>query len=258
MKRSISSKIISTYLVILVVSLGASGFLFNSMVRTFLVREVQNSMQKEGAVLVGLFKKTPLGSLKTDYTGKRVTFRLVNRLFEGNYFITDLAGKVVFSNRPAVVRIGSIAAVTPMRQIITGKVANGVFPVNDKQLVTVSLPFKSEAGVIKGALVMYTELKGVQILGTSIIRVLMRVLLIVSLLTIIIGIFLARSISKPVKMLEAGARRLGERDFDSRLTIRTGDELEQLGNTFNNVALQLQSWRPWRRYTIFRKMTLAG
>jgi signal transduction histidine kinase/ActR/RegA family two-component response regulator len=43
----------------------------------------------------------------------------------------------------------------------------------------------------------------------------------------------------PLEKLQAGTRRIAEKDFDSRVTIRSGDEFEELGKSFNSMASQL-------------------
>ena len=44
----------------------------------------------------------------------------------------------------------------------------------------------------------------------------------------------------PIRLLEAGAARIGAGDLDSRIDVRTGDELESLAGQFNTMAAQLQ------------------
>ncbi len=47
---------------------------------------------------------------------------------------------------------------------------------------------------------------------------------------------LARSITKPVKKLALAAHDIGTGKFDTRVDIRSGDELETLGNAFNEMV----------------------
>jgi signal transduction histidine kinase len=54
------------------------------------------------------------------------------------------------------------------------------------------------------------------------------------------GLFLARRMSVPVRALQLGAARIGSGDLGQRISIKTGDELEALGNQFNTMAAQLQ------------------
>ncbi len=50
---------------------------------------------------------------------------------------------------------------------------------------------------------------------------------------------LARSMVRPIRTLDEGARRIGAGDLDQQIVIRTGDELEGLADQFNNMTAQL-------------------
>jgi signal transduction histidine kinase/CheY-like chemotaxis protein len=54
------------------------------------------------------------------------------------------------------------------------------------------------------------------------------------------GLFLARRMVVPIRTLQAGAARIGRGDLGQRISIKTGDELETLGDQFNSMAAQLQ------------------
>ncbi len=51
---------------------------------------------------------------------------------------------------------------------------------------------------------------------------------------------LARSMVRPIRTLDEGARRIGAGDLDQRIEIRTGDELEGLADQFNHMSGQLR------------------
>ena len=51
-----------------------------------------------------------------------------------------------------------------------------------------------------------------------------------------VGTLLARRMVEPIRRLQAGAERLGAGDFDPRIDIRAGDEIETLGARFNYMA----------------------
>ena len=50
---------------------------------------------------------------------------------------------------------------------------------------------------------------------------------------------LARSMVRPIRTLDEGARRIGAGDLDQQIVIRTGDELEGLADQFNRMTAQL-------------------
>jgi signal transduction histidine kinase len=60
------------------------------------------------------------------------------------------------------------------------------------------------------------------------------------LLSILASVFLARRMVAPIRALQEGAARIGAGDLGHRIQVRTGDELETLGQQFNRTAEQLQ------------------
>src|SRR2546428_5880234 len=44
----------------------------------------------------------------------------------------------------------------------------------------------------------------------------------------------------PIQALQVGAARIGAGELDQRIDVRTGDELEALGDQFNSMAAQLK------------------
>jgi sigma-B regulation protein RsbU (phosphoserine phosphatase) len=65
-------------------------------------------------------------------------------------------------------------------------------------------------------------------------------LLIVFVWVVVTAYFRARSVTHPVKILASAASRLAEGDYSVKVEIDTGDELQSLGDTFNEVGPQLQ------------------
>ncbi|MCX6684266.1 MAG: SpoIIE family protein phosphatase [Methanoregula sp.] len=60
------------------------------------------------------------------------------------------------------------------------------------------------------------------------------------IVVIIVAVFLSRAITRPVETLKQGASALGKGDLDYRVTIRTGDEFEELAGSFNRMAADLK------------------
>ena len=66
----------------------------------------------------------------------------------------------------------------------------------------------------------------------------------VAIFSLIIGILLsvliARNITKPVVALERATSRISEGDLDTQVDIKTGDEIEELAKTFNEMVTNLK------------------
>ena len=56
----------------------------------------------------------------------------------------------------------------------------------------------------------------------------------------LVALFLVRRMIGPIRALQVGAAQIGAGDLDSRIDVRTGDELETLGDQFNTMAAQLR------------------
>ncbi|MDI4644333.1 cache domain-containing sensor histidine kinase [Cohnella hashimotonis] len=59
------------------------------------------------------------------------------------------------------------------------------------------------------------------------------------LLAMVIGLFFARRITKPIGRLTAQMKRVGEGDLSARTAIRSGDEIGQMSNQFNRMLGRL-------------------
>ena len=58
---------------------------------------------------------------------------------------------------------------------------------------------------------------------------------------LVLALYLARSFSRPILELDRGARLIGEGNFAHRMSLDTGDELQDLAERFNIMAERLQS-----------------
>jgi PAS domain S-box-containing protein len=58
--------------------------------------------------------------------------------------------------------------------------------------------------------------------------------------SVLASILLARRMVAPIRTLQAGAARIGAGDLGHRIELRTGDELQALGEQFNRSAAQLE------------------
>ncbi|MBL8385093.1 MAG: GAF domain-containing protein [Burkholderiales bacterium] len=56
----------------------------------------------------------------------------------------------------------------------------------------------------------------------------------------IVSTFLARSMVRPIRVLQEGAQRIGEGELDQTIEVRTNDELETLAEQFNQMTAQLR------------------
>ena len=70
-------------------------------------------------------------------------------------------------------------------------------------------------------------------------------------LAVLVSLLLARRMVKPIRALREGATRLGAGELDHRIELRTGDELESVGEEFNLMAAKLTELDNVRRLKRF-------
>jgi sigma-B regulation protein RsbU (phosphoserine phosphatase) len=63
----------------------------------------------------------------------------------------------------------------------------------------------------------------------------------------IVAFLSSRSVTRPVRQLAQAAQKLSKGDYDTRVDIRTGDELQELGETFSEVGPKLAEREQMKR-----------
>lgn len=79
------------------------------------------------------------------------------------------------------------------------------------------------------------------------------IVIIVVFASIVVSIRRANAFSKPIHALAQASARLGEGDYESRVDIRTGDELERLGEVFNETGPRLKEHEKMQQSLLLAK-----
>ncbi len=96
-----------------------------------------------------------------------------------------------------------------------------------------------EGGEIIAVVRVAATLANVEASFISIRNVLLLAFLAATLLAVLLSVRLARRYTAPIEEMTDVARDMGQGKLDRRVHIRTGDELEILGHTLNNLAASL-------------------
>lgn len=107
-----------------------------------------------------------------------------------------------------------------------------------ENLLYVAIPLY-DAGEIIGIVRTSTTLSHVEAANNRIRAALLLAFLTTSLLAVAFSLQLARRYTAPIEAITTVARQMGDGCLDRRVHIRTGDEIEILGNTLNSLAGRL-------------------
>lgn len=91
-----------------------------------------------------------------------------------------------------------------------------------------------------GLVVKIDEQEALGIARDQLFNTALGIIAITGILMIILIISITNKISKPIEQLHSAAYELQNKNFKARVNIKTGDELEELGNTFNKTIEALE------------------
>lgn len=249
MRRTITGKIISSNLIIIFLTLTIVGAVFSLSVKRFMERQALASLLKDAKSIAEIFKK--------DQNENQATEKNIRQLLQDRLKNRQELGNI--ESEWAVVGKGE-NVIYPLARLESGKIENEVLPqlkrnllkkkpsnarinINQNEYMAVILPVKDAAQQkIKGWVVLYAPVGPVRQLTNSLYVVLMVSLVFTGVVAVVFGVLFAKSIARPIVLLKKRAESLSKRDFDSKVEIRTGDELEELADTINKMAEELKEY----------------
>ena len=105
----------------------------------------------------------------------------------------------------------------------------------------VAYPVEDEVGHIKGIIYMTSNLENmVQTLEES-KEILTKATLLALLITVLLGFFIASSITGPIKDVTIKAARMAKGDFDQVVEVKSQDEIGKLAGMFNHLTGELNN-----------------
>ncbi|MGE5392821.1 MAG: ATP-binding protein [Candidatus Saccharibacteria bacterium] len=108
-----------------------------------------------------------------------------------------------------------------------------------------------QLSTIKGRLVAEWPVSDADQVVNTVERQTIFAVILVLLGTLFIGFFLALRIVKPIKVLEAGVADIEKGEFDRKVIIDSHDELQDLGEAFNRMALGLKRLQDLKNEFVF-------
>jgi two-component system phosphate regulon sensor histidine kinase PhoR len=107
-----------------------------------------------------------------------------------------------------------------------------------QNMLYVAIPIR-HGNEIVGAVRISSTLAAIDAGFNQVKSTLLAAILLTSLLAILLSIWLARKYTAPLEEITAAAREIADGNLDRRLHIRTGDELEILAHSINNLTSNL-------------------
>ncbi|AFS79826.1 sensor signal transduction histidine kinase [Gottschalkia acidurici 9a] len=104
----------------------------------------------------------------------------------------------------------------------------------------IAYPVLSETGEVKGIVYMVKDLNDIYKTLEESKNLLFKATAMALGITVVLGFFIARSITEPINDLTIKAEKMAEGDFNQVVEVKSDDEIGQLASMFNNLTSELK------------------
>ncbi len=225
----IRKKIFLTYLLLLVITIFVSFGSFKFLSQSYLIRETKKQLNIEGKLIVNTYKNAKL-------TDKKVIEKILNsrgievakRIINANIIILDNNKDIVFSN----LNIQNKREVLTLLKHVS----------ETKEYVAVRLPIQNNNNQVKGSIILFTRIKDIKNLNSLMFGTQLLSFLIATIIALLIGFVMGNHLTKPLRKLRNMISDFSLHKDNKVTPIRTGDEIEDLSVSFENMANKLKTY----------------
>ena len=123
----------------------------------------------------------------------------------------------------------------------------GLFPDLGDEIVTIGVPWRYSDGYVVGAVFLHISVESLEVSFGELLVTILPTSSLALILGIILSYFLARSESRPVKQISRAVHDFAKGDLSSRVQLKCGGELQELGDSINDMAQALSELEMSRR-----------
>ncbi|MBV1758597.1 MAG: cell wall metabolism sensor histidine kinase WalK, partial [Dethiosulfatibacter sp.] len=243
MFRSIRWRFIIIYFLLVFLAMSIVGFFITDQLEKIQLESITQSMRSH--VFSILASSTLLQD--DDWAGnKEEIFELVDKNVqigydENLYIVLNTDEKPIIGSTVSSVvslsayetrRINNLLILEAMRGELAETIPIESFDGTESRVKHMAYPVKNENGNIEGIIYLTYRLDSVYETMDNTTKMLTRATLLALAITIVLGFFLAKSITGPIKDLTMKAKEMSKGDFEQVVAVKSNDELGQLAMMF--------------------------
>lgn len=249
MIRSIFGKLLLSHLTIILVSVLTVGLLMSYLVRDHVIDNKRHDLLVKGQAAAAIV--TPLLA-----NGQKPSAALLDAMSDmagGDIWIMDKNGQIIAGQLPAgwkkTTRLSNWKELWEKADWQDSSGAQRVLKPWHKPdpSIIAALPLPTQGSTPPAALFLYAPVTGATRTAQALEKLLIYSLLASSGVAILVGLFTARSFTRPLTDISRAAAAFTNGDYTSRTTATQSDEIGKLGRTFNTMATELSQQEQNRR-----------
>jgi two-component system, OmpR family, sensor histidine kinase VicK len=244
--RSIHFKFVIIYVLLILIAMQIIGVYFVRKLETELVQSFKNSLNERVTLLAYNVEQ----AISKERDAKSPTLEEDIRSLLHDFVSQDISevrviddkGKVLATSNPYMQNIVGkrTTEIYVKRSLVTGEIVDSMhLDSKGHRIYISSTPIKSD-GEVKGVIYIIASMENVFSQMRQINTILATGTGIALAITAVLGIFLSRTITRPISDMRKQALAMTKGDFSRKVKIYGYDEIGQLAMTFNNLTKKLQ------------------
>ncbi|MFC0471583.1 cell wall metabolism sensor histidine kinase WalK [Halalkalibacter kiskunsagensis] len=243
--KSIQFKLIIIYVLIIFIAIQIIGVYFTRQVEQQLVTNYFE-MLEERANLLSYNLAQEMNTNKDDRSALTAN---INALLRDIFSIDHSEVQVIDQNRVVLSTsnlsnrhiVGQQSTEVRVKRALLGNKDEDVLrdPETGHRIRVLAVPIKSDDGPI-GALYIEASMEDIYDQIRQINSILLSGTFIALIISVVLVILVARTITAPIMDMRKQAMRMGRGDFSRQVTVYSADEIGQLATSFNDLTMKLQ------------------
>lgn len=239
---SIRWKIVLIYFLLVFIAMAIVGVFIMSQLEDYYVNSLRvnlTNIAKEGTLISSL---DSYGELKDNQEAIQTNIDAWARSVQAEIFVVDSRFTIVASN---TANVGKSAADILDQEIIlkalTGEASEsqGETFAKENRIPVMNMAFPLGGDRHTGVLYLREDLTSIENTIKQAIVIFVKAMIVGLIVTILLGFFMARSITIPIKEMTEKAAQMVKGDFSQNVPVKSDDEIGQLAEMFNLLRQEL-------------------
>jgi len=238
--RSLFHKLLASYLIIILVTLSIVGLMFSELFTNYYFKAKEQELitkgQEVSRILAGYINEgMPFPTMD-------LALMALDRSLNARAFVIDNSGQIVATTAGRNAPRGMFLDANEASQVLQGKVISwrGFNPRFNQVMVSAAVPIQVDNQTI-GALILNTSLVDITPAITIVRRFIIYAAIATVILAMVIGYYLSKSISRPLRRMSQATKAMSLGNFAQRIEVTSQDEIGQLAQNFNELAQALDN-----------------
>lgn len=236
MNKSIFRRLLISYMITIVCGIGLVGILMYYFTNSYITNAKQEELLRQGRTINANIQETMFITEE-----KQDVLEFLDHSFDARIWVFNQEGKIISTSTKDEVSIGKSVATSIVERTLQGEnvVSRLKFEGLAEPMLSVVVPWGKKDHVY-GGIVLHAPLRGLNEIISKIKETILWATLFGMLFSTAIVSYLSWTISRPLQQIDRAAARVAMGDFEERIHIASEDEIGDLANTINMMAMKLE------------------